>query len=100
MVKTLTKIMNAMHSERYVKVVRSLKMGELEDALEKCYEGELKAFDSALYNRERDYGTTKELKLLKIAVENEYDRRRWAYLALLEKEHPEKVDEYLDAMYD
>ena len=29
MVKTLTKIMNAMHSERYVKVVRSLRMGEL-----------------------------------------------------------------------
>ena len=100
MVKTLTKIMNAMHSDRYVKVVRSLKIGELNHALEKCYYGELKAFDSALYNRKRDYGTTRELELLQDAVEHEYDRRRWAYLALLEKEHPEKVDEYLDAMYD
>ena len=100
MVKTLTKIMNAMHSDRYVKVVRSLKMGELEQALEKCYEGELKAFDSALWNRERDYGTTMELQLLQNALKNEYERRRWAYLALLEKENPDFVDEYLDAMYD
>ena len=99
MVKTLTKIMNAMHSDRYVKVVRSLKMGALEDALEKCYYGELKAFDSALYDRKRDYGTTRELELLQDAVEHEYERRNKAYLALLEKEHPEKVDEYIDVMY-
>ena len=99
MVKTLTKIMNAMHSERYVKVVRSLKMSELVDALEKCYYGELKAFDSALYDRKRDYGTTRELELLQDAVEHEYERRNKAYLALLEKEHPEKVDEYIDVMY-
>ena len=100
MVKTLTKIMNAMHSDGYVKVVRSVKIGELEHALEKCYWGELKAFDSALWNRERDYGTTKELKLLQDAVKNEYERRGEACLALLEKEHPEWVDEYLDSMYD
>ena len=99
MIKTLTKIMNAMHSDRYVTVVRSLKIGELEQALEKCYYGELKAFDSALYNCRRDYGTTRELKLLQGAVEHEYDRRNKAYLALLEKEHPEKVDEYIDVMY-
>ena len=99
MVKTLTKIMNAMHSERYVKVVHSLKLGELEHALEKCYYGELKAFDSALYDCKRDYGTTMELELLEYAVEHEYQRRNKAYLALLEKEHPEKVDEYIDVMY-
>ena len=100
MVKTLTKIMNAMHSERYVKVVRSLKIGELGRALEKCYYGELKAFDSALYDRKRDYGTTRELELLQDAVEHEYARRDKAYLDLLKREHPEKVDEYIDAMYN
>ena len=63
MVKTLTKIMNAMHSDRYVKVVRSLKIGELNHALEKCYYGELKAFDSALYNRKRDYGSWNYYKM-------------------------------------
>ena len=99
MVKTLTKIMNAMHSGRYVKVVRSVPISELERALERSYYGELQAFDSALWNCERDYGTTKELKLLQAAVNHEYDRRSWAYLALLEKENPEKLDEYLDVMY-
>ena len=100
MVKSLTKIMNAMHSDGYVKVVRSVKVDELERALEKCYEGELKAFDSALWDRERDYGTTKELELLKYAVKKEYERRHEAFLALLEREHPEWLDEYLDSMYD